>query len=36
MEGHGVGNGAVHVEEIGLVGAGWEGEVHGFRVNGSR
>jgi hypothetical protein len=35
VQGHGVGDGAIHVEEVGLVGAGWEGEVHGFRLQGT-
>jgi hypothetical protein len=32
MQGHGVGDGAVHVEKVRLVGPGWEGQVHGFRL----
>ena len=30
VQGHGVGDGAVHVEEVGAEGAGWEGQLHGL------
>jgi hypothetical protein len=32
VQGHGVGDGAVHVEEVSAVGTGWEGEAHEDRV----
>jgi hypothetical protein len=32
VQGHGVGDGAVHVEEVGAVGAWWQNELHKDRV----